>query len=410
MTSEAIPLESVPPKEEEFKTGQVLTIVGGHFVHDTYTAFLAPLLPLIIEKLSLSLTLAGSLNAVSQIPALLNPFIGYLADRASLRYFVILAPAVTATLMSSLGFAPNYMSLLGLLFVSGVSIAVFHAPALAMIGRISGRQVGKGMSLFMAGGELGRTVGPLLAVGGVSLWGLEGSYRLVLPGWLASLVLYLLLRQVSARPAGRGQGDLRAALPRLGRVFLPLSLISLLRGLPVVSISVYLPTLLNQQGSSLWAAGSALALVQAAGVAGALLSGSVSDRLGRKPVLLVAILGAALLMLAFLNLSGWLLIPVLLGLGFLALSTQPVLMAIVQDQFPEQRAVANGLYMSVSFLVLMAGTLLVGSLGDRFGLRQAYLWSAAASLLALPLLAWLPGRPAQPLAISSEETTHDEQR
>ncbi|MFN2233713.1 MAG: MFS transporter, partial [Anaerolineales bacterium] len=96
--------------KEEFNTDQVLTIVGGHFVHDIYSGFVAPLLPLIIEKLSLTLTLAGSLTAFMQLPGLLNPFIGYFADKVSLRYFVILAPAATATLISAMGFAPNYFA------------------------------------------------------------------------------------------------------------------------------------------------------------------------------------------------------------------------------------------------------------------------------------------------------------
>ena len=146
--------------EKEFQTGQVLTIVGGHFVHDTYSAFLAPILPLLIEKLSLSLTLAGSLPAFVQFPGLLNPFIGYLADRVSLRYFVIFAPGVTATFFSVIGLAPSYFILAAILLLAGVSVAAFHAPAPAMIGRIAGRRVGRGMSLFMAAGELGRTVGP----------------------------------------------------------------------------------------------------------------------------------------------------------------------------------------------------------------------------------------------------------
>ena len=72
---------SIPqPAEEEFQTERVLTITGGHFIHDTYTAFVAPLLPLIIEKLSLSLSMVGSLMAFMQLPAILNPFIGYLAE------------------------------------------------------------------------------------------------------------------------------------------------------------------------------------------------------------------------------------------------------------------------------------------------------------------------------------------
>ena len=148
--------------KEEFQTGRIVTIVSGHFTHDTFSAFLAPLLPLLIAKLSMSLTVAGSLQFFIQIPALLNPFIGYVADRVSVRYFIIFAPAITATIFSLLGLAPSYSVLVLMLFVGGISVAAFHAPAPAMISRISGNQIGKGMSYFMAGGELGRTIGPLL--------------------------------------------------------------------------------------------------------------------------------------------------------------------------------------------------------------------------------------------------------
>ncbi len=57
-------------RESDFQTEQVVTIAGGHFIHDVYSAFLAPLLPLIIDKLSLTLTMAGSLSAFMQIPAI----------------------------------------------------------------------------------------------------------------------------------------------------------------------------------------------------------------------------------------------------------------------------------------------------------------------------------------------------
>src|SRR4030065_783582 len=150
-------------EEPGFKMDRVLTIISAHFIHDTYSAFLAPLLPSLIAKLSLSYTQAGSLSAITQLPSLLNPIIGYLDDKVNLRIFVILAPAISATTMSCLGLAPNYLSLVILLFITGLSIASFHAPSPAMIARASGHQVGRGMSLYMAAGELGRTVGPLLA-------------------------------------------------------------------------------------------------------------------------------------------------------------------------------------------------------------------------------------------------------
>jgi len=373
---------------KEFKTDQVLTIVGGHFISDTYTAFVAPLLPLIIEKFSMTLTMAGSLTALMQLPGLLNPFIGYLADKISLRYFVIFAPAVTATLISALGIAPNFFTLAVIMLLTGVSVAAFHAPAPAMIGRISGKQVGKGMSFFMAGGELARTLGPLIAVWAVSLWGLDGIYRLVFVGWGSSLLLFWRLREVSGR--GEKPGSLRNIAPKLISLFLPLTIIVFLRMFLAVSLSTYLPTYMTMEGYPLAVAGTFLAVLEFAGVGGALLSGTISDRLGRKRVLLVAFAASSLLTLLFLQASGFWVIPLLLGVGFTALSTGPLFLALVQDQVPNNRAVGNGLYLAISFVIRSLAALLVGAGGDLWGLDTAFLISATISLLAIPMLYFLP--------------------
>ena len=385
MTIQTAQIDTTP---EEFETDQVLTIVAGHFIHDTYSAFVAPLLPLIIEKFSLTLTMAGSLTALLQLPGLLNPFIGYLADKISLRYFVIFAPAVTATLISALGFAPNYYILAIIMLLTGVSVAAFHAPAPAMIGRISGKQVGKGMSFFMAGGELARTVGPLMAVWAVSLWGLDGIYRLMFVGWASSLLLYWRLREVSGR--SEKSGSLRSIAPKLLTFFLPISVIVFLRMFLSVSLTTYLPTYLTLEGYSISAAGAYLAILEFAGVGGALLSGTISDRLGRKRVLFFAFAASSLLTLLFLQASGFWTIPLLLAVGFTALSTGPLFLALVQDQLPENRAVGNGLYLAISFLIRSFAMLMVGAGGDLWGLETAFFWGALISLLAIPVLFFLP--------------------
>ena len=386
MTTESIPISKTT--ESEFQTDKVMTIVGAHFVNDIYTASIAPLLPILIDTLSISLTQAGSLRAIMQIPALLNPFIGYMADKVSLRYFVILAPAVTATLISSISFANSYIALVVIFLLTGISVAAFHAPAPAMIARISGQQIGKGMSLFMAAGELSRTVGPLLAVWAVSLWTLDGFYRLVVIGWATSLVLFLRLRTVSARQSIGA--DWRAVLPALRTLYLPLAGILIFRNLLTAGLFTYLPTYMTQRGSTLLIAGAALSILELAGVAGALLSGTLSDRLGRRSVLLVMTGLSSVFMLLFLNSSGWLIVPVLLALGFTTLSTTPVILAIVQDNLPNNRAIGNGIFMAIAFLMQSLAILVIGILGDQFGLNIAFLVSALVSLLAIPVIFYLP--------------------
>jgi FSR family fosmidomycin resistance protein-like MFS transporter len=388
MTTDTIPLPRTESKE--FQTENVLPIVGAHLVHDTYTAAVPALLPVLIEKLSLSLTMVGTLTAILQIPAVLNPFIGYLADKVSLRYFVILAPAVTATLISSLGFASSYIGIAILLFATGISVACFHAPAPAMIGRLAGDQVGKGMSWFMAAGELARAVGPLLAVWAVSTWTLDGFYRIMFIGWAATLLLYFRLRHVPARM--EPPGSFQSILPVLKSFFLPLFFVILFRSFARDSLTVFLPIYMKDQGATLWIAGGALSLLELAGVAGALVSGTVSDVLGRKRILLIASISAALFMFLFVFCEGWVLIPLLIALGFMILSTGPVMLAMVQDQMPNNRAVGNGLYLMMAFLIRPVALVVIGYLGDLFGLEQVFVWSAIVSLLAVPAILILPGR------------------
>jgi len=382
-----------PTEAERFQADRVLTISAGHAVHDTYTAFLAPLLPVFIANLSLSTTEAGLLTVFAQGPSLLQPFIGHLADRVSLRYCVILAPAVTATMMSLLGVAPGYGVLALLLMVTGISSASLHAVGPVMAGNLSGRNLGRGMSFWMVGGELGRTLGPILIVSAVRLLTLEGTPWLMIGGLLASAILYVRLKDVPGRPPNRGQGlPWRQALRSLGPLLLPLVGIIVVRSFMISALTTYLPTFLSEEGADLWFAGASLSVLEAAGVVGALLGGTLSDRLGRRLILLISMLVTPLFMFVFLALQGWVRFPTLLALGFTALSATPVIMALVQESLPENRALANGVYMALSFVLRSGVVVVLGALGDLFGLRLAFTASAVISLLGLPLILLLPGK------------------
>jgi len=377
-----------------FDTGKILALSVSHFIHDVYSSFLAPLLPLLIEKLSLSLTQAGFLTTVMQIPALMNPYIGLLADRVSVRYFVILAPAMTAIPMSLIGVAPSYGVLLLLLFVAGISVALFHVPAPVMVARLAAGHQGRGMSFFMTGGELARTVGPLAAVGAVSLMGLEGFYPIMLVGVAASGWLYWRFRKVDLDISNRRQkASIRATWGRMRRVLAPLSGILVARGFMHAAMTAFLPTFIIMESGNLWLAGAALTIFEASGVAGVLTAGSLSDRLGRRRMLLVSLLGAPISLLLFVYSGGWIRVAALLLTGFSLLSTTPVMLALVQEHADgSSPAAANGLFMMISFLARSAVVVVVGMIADRIGLQIAYVISAVAGLFGIPFVLMLPRR------------------
>jgi FSR family fosmidomycin resistance protein-like MFS transporter len=379
---------SQPPQ-----TSRVVTIGAAHAAHDTYSAFLPPLLPVFIEKLSLAKAEAGLLTVFLQGPSLLQPFIGHLGDRLDLRLAVILTPAVTALCMSLVGVAPNYAVIALLLVTAGVSAAFLHSLAPVIAGRLSGDRLGFGMGFWMVGGELGRTLGPIVLVSAVSILGLEGLPWLMVGGIGASLLLYLGLRGTSPAAGGQtAEGSFSEALRSMKELLVPLCGVVVFRSFMMAAFATYLPVFLREEGEGLWFAGASLSVLEGAGVVGALVGGSTSDVLGRRRVLAASFLLTPILMFALVHAAGWWRLPLLLPLGFAGLMATPVIMASVQESAPDNRALANGIYMALTFGLRAVIVVLVGALADRTGMNTAFLACAALGLLGTPFVFLLPDR------------------
>lgn len=378
-------------KPNTFNAKNVIFISLAHLTHDTYSAFLAPILPILIEQLGITLFMAGMLDVLRRIPQLLNPLLGIIADRIRINIFIILTPLVTTLSMSFLGLSPNIIVLSALIFVSGVSAAFFHVPSPVMIKYFSGNKIGQGMSFYMLGGELARTLGPLLILSGVSLWGLQGTWRLAPLGMAASLVLFFQFRKVQIdkpqrREKATGYGK---TFLNLLPLFLTIGGIIFFRGAMKAALTIYLPTYLTGRDQSIWMAGISLSILQFSGAAGTFAAGPLSDRIGRKKVLLISSVINPLLMLLFVNVSGILVIPVLILSGFFLFMTGPVILATVHDVKSEQGSFINGVYMTVNFFFGSIMTVLVGLLADRFGMERTYSATVFLSALAIPVVLFL---------------------
>ncbi len=380
-------------KKGKFKTGNIVTISLGHMSHDIYTSFLAPMLPFLIEKFNLTYFIAGFLGVAIKAPSLLNPIIGLLADKISLRYFVILAPGISAITMSILGLAPFYSILLILLFVTGISSTLFHIPSPVMIKQICGEKTGTGMSFFMFGGEIARTLGPLIITGAISLWGLEGSFRVMPIGIITSVILYFKLKNITiCNNFNSNQKKLSVGktIKKYIPFFIFLGGYVLFRAGMKSGLVLYLAEYLDNKGESGWIQGISISMLQLGGVGGTILAGCISDKIGKSNTLLISSLISPLLLWWFVSCNREIMIPLLILMGFFLFAPGPVLLALVQDTNSNRPSFINSIYMTINFGLNSIVILLTGILGDKIGLDLTFKICAFFGALTIPLTFLIP--------------------
>ena len=372
--------------EEKFQTGNVILISLTHLLHDIYTSFLAPLLPLLIERFNISLFLSGLLAVIQRVPSLFNPFVGILAERVKVRYFVIFAPAVTTLAMGLIGVAPAYTVAAVLLFVSGISSTMFHVPAPVLVKKISGDRVGMGMSYFMFGGELARTLGPLIIVAVVEIWGLNATFKLIPFGIVASLLLWVKVRKIPIREEVKSR-DHTIKYLNVAREFLPvfttLAGITFFRGAMKSALTLFLPVYMISKGADLWIAGISLSVLQLAGAAGTFYSGTVSDLIGRRTTLVIVSIVSPILMLLFLKSSGLFSFVLLIAMGLFLVAPQSVNLSVIHNLDTRHLPFVNGVYMMINFFISSVMTMVVGAMSDHIGLDTTFTIAAFMSFASI---------------------------
>ena len=158
-------------------------VASTHVVVDAYTNIYAPMLPLLIPHLNLSLTTAGTLamcfqmaNSVSQLG------FGALADRWRPQLLVIAGPLVAVIVLSLIGLAGTPFMLGVILVLGGLGGAAFHPPAAALVYKLADHRKGLAMSAHLSGGSLGFAFAPLLFAPFIAYVGLRYSPLIMIPG------------------------------------------------------------------------------------------------------------------------------------------------------------------------------------------------------------------------------------
>jgi FSR family fosmidomycin resistance protein-like MFS transporter len=359
-----------------------------HFVVDAYGNMFAPLLPLLIPQMNLSLKTVGVLAMCYQLASSVSQLgFGTLADRWRPRVLLMGGPVLSVVVLSAVGASTSVVMLGALLLVGGLGGAAFHPPAAALVHAVSGERKGLAMSAHISGGSLGFALAPLVFAPAVAVLGHSWAWVVALPGLVALGYTLRLMRRVEIprKHAKEGWPHLRPYAKPLTLLYM----IVVLRTLTANSLSVFLPVLLTRQGMGVSEASAAVSMYLFVSTVGGFLGGPLADRYGARLVIIWSLVAAVPFLLVGQLASGWTLTALISVGGFLLQSTLPVNVTFGQQIAPVSAATVSSLMMGFAWGVGSLLAPVVGVLGDNLGLSGALSITAVvpllAALFALPL-------------------------
>ena len=352
-----------------------------HFGHHLATAATVPLLPMIRQEFGLDYFQSGLLlSAFSITYGFCQLPMAAFSDRVSKRVVISLGLLGTGVACAGAGLAEGYPLLLLALVLMGVAGSTYHAPASSFLSQAFGKQGrGRSLGLHIVGGTSGLMAAPLLSI---LIANLTGSWRyafifMSVPILLIGVLVWFLARdQEKANiQASAGEKSEPVRLFEIVRLLGVLVAIALLTQLLVSGVNSFLPLfLVDKHGASQEMGGLMLGLVYGAGVIGAPLGGALSDRFGRKPIILLTVLLIGPLILMITQLSfGLAMAAVIAVYGVVIVFRLPAIESLIADLIPAQRrATVLGGYYFLSQETTGIITPLMGWLLDQQGIDNGF--------------------------------------
>jgi len=374
--------------------GILFAVSGSHMLNDMMQSLAPALYPVFRDTYSLSFFQTGLITLVFQVTAsLLQPFIGMFTDRRPVPWGLPSAMAFTMVGLVLLAFSVNYPMLLGSVALIGVGSAIFHPEASRVARAASGGRHGFAQSLFQVGGNFGQSLGPLMAAFIVVPAGQRSVLAFTALAFVAVIILSRVAQwHVAHRAARNARGPVSAAPPTLPRAIVVRSLTILVvllfsKTFYLASINSYYTFYLIQTFQvSLQQAQVLLFVFLGAVAAGTFAGGPIGDRIGRKYVIWVSILGVLpfTLLLPHLGLVGTVVDSVAIGL--ILSSAFSAMVVYAQELAPGNIGAIAGLFFGLSFGLGGIGAAALGLLADYTSLTFVY--RLCAFLPAIGLLTY----------------------
>jgi FSR family fosmidomycin resistance protein-like MFS transporter len=371
----------------------LLALSTAHMLNDTFQAMLPAIYPLLKDSYHLTFTQIGLITLTYQLTgSLLQPVVGFYTDRRPKPYSLPLGMTATVAGMALLSQAHTFPLMCLAAGLMGLGSSVFHPEASRVARMASGGRHGFAQSLFQVGGNFGTSLGPLLAAAIIIP---RGQAHIL---WFVALALLgiVLLTRIGhwyrdnmhrLKPKAVTHGDFVPLKLTRGKVAWAITVLIVL----VFSKYFYLVSLTNYYtfytihkfGASVQASQIYLFIFLFAVAAGTIIGGPIGDRIGRKKVIWISILGVAPFSLVLPHVGLAVTVALSVVIGLILASAFSAILVYAQELVPGNVGLIAGLFFGLAFGAAGIGSALLGRLADHTSIETVFAVSAYFPLLGL---------------------------
>jgi MFS transporter, FSR family, fosmidomycin resistance protein len=369
-----------------------------HLLNDTMQAVVPATFPILEKTLSLSFTQLGWIAfALNMTSSIMQPVVGTYTDKRNSPFLLPLGMGASLIGMIGLALSGNfYFLLLSVVFI-GIGSAVFHPEGSRVAYMAAGVRRGLAQSIFQCGGNTGQSLAPLMTalifvplgqIGALGFTGIAAMAIIVLiyvSKWYRTRI-HMFPKGPKARVAKSVQTDNQKR--KIIWAILILIFVVFARSFYSAGISnFYQFYLIRHYGLSIKSAQYVIFVFLASGVLGTFLGGPLSDRFGKRNLILFSLLGATPLALLLPHVSLIWVYPIMFLIGFVILSSFSVTVVYAQELVPGKIGMVSGLIVGLAFGMGALGAVVLGKMADTYGLPFVMVFCSVLPLFGI--FTWL---------------------
>lgn len=370
----------------------------GHFVNDTYTGFVNPIMPYIAANLGISMAIATLVLSISNIfSSLLQPIFGFFADNMLKRAFIFWGLIMTSIFLPLITVAPNVYILVLFIILGSLGSSFYHPQSSGFVSKFAGcdDKGARCMGQFISMGSIGFALGPLIATRIIDHDMTKMPFTSLI-GLLLASVMFLFVPKLSGLYPKPEHKDFIKTFKVIltNKTMLLLMTLSMMKVLVTTSCCTLLPFLWrNEMMYSPAYIGNALCAFVLAGGIGSLASRSIEVKWGTKNLLYFSMIATLPMLLLFyytyLNHPIISLITFVI-IGFTTMLAQPVTMVMGQKILPEYKSIVAGFMNGFAWGIVAVSLSLIGLCAQKFGITNVLLVLSVIPAVSSYIIKYLP--------------------